>query len=370
MAVTVVSVEAVPIRVPRTKAMVSAATETPLAVSDFGIVRIRDSDGREGVGEISMNGGRNGAVQCADVTGILAPVVIGREVADIQGALVAMNHALDGSEPAKAGVEMALFDLFGKQLGAPVHQLLGGRVRGRVPVRWGLGFGAPEAAIEELHTWIGRGFRAIKLKVGRPGTGLDLEMVKAVRDAFGDAITIMVDANAGYQTPLQAIQELARMEEYDLQLIEQPLPRPRLDDLALVRSRLRTPLLADESMRRVGDAYAIARAGAADVLSVYVSEAGGLLAAAKAFAVGEAAGLPCTLGSQCELGIGTSAMAHLAVCMPNLAFESDINGSLRYPRDVIAERLVYVDGAIEPPSGPGLGVTLDEDAIEAWRQDG
>lgn len=122
-------------------------------------------------------------------------------------------------------------------------------------------------------------------------------------------------------------------------------------------------------MRHPRDAYAVARAGAADVLSVYVCEAGGLLAAAKAFAIGEAAGLPCTIGSQCELGIGTAAMAHLAVCMPNLAYESDITGHLRYPQDVIAERLDYVDGAVRPPEAPGLGVTLDEAALAHFRLD-
>src|SRR5262249_26222074 len=136
-----------------------------------------------------------------------------------------------------------------------------------------------------------RGFTAIKLKVGRPGTGLDEEIVSKVREAFGERITIMVDANGGYATPGDAIRELRRREPYALQLIEQPLGRRRLEGMALVRARAAAPILADESMRHPSDAYAVARAGAADVLSVYVCEAGGLLAAAKAFAVGEAAGL-------------------------------------------------------------------------------
>jgi muconate cycloisomerase len=367
--VRIAAVEAIPVRVPRAKPMVSAGTAAPLAASEFGIVRVRDEDGREGIGEISMNLGRTGAIQCDDVTRIVAPALVGLDARDVQGAVVAMDRALDGSEPAKAGVEMALLDLVGKELGVPVYRLLGGRVRESVRVRWGLGFGPPDAGVEELRRWVERGFRAIKLKVGRPRTGLDEEMVRAVRDAFGDAITIMVDANAGYATPLQAVHELARLEDFELQLVEQPLARTQLEGLAFVRGRLRTPLLADESMRHFRDAYAVARAGAADVLAVYVCEAGGLLAAAKAFAVGEAAGLPCTLGSQCELGIGTAAMAHLAVCMPNLAYESDVTGHLRYPQDVIAERLDYADGAIRPPDGPGLGVTLDEDALARFRLD-
>lgn len=364
------SIVAVPIHVPRTKPMKSAGSSTSLSFSDFGVVRVRDEDGREGIGEISMNLGRTGAIQCADVNAIIAPALVGKDAFDIQGAVVAMDAVLTGSEPAKAGVEMALFDLLGKALEVPVYQLLGGRVRESARVRWGLGFGDLQAGLQELHSWVSKGFRAIKLKIGRPGTGLDLELVSAVRAEFAEEITIMVDANGGYRTPVEAIQELKRLEPFELQLVEQPLPRGNLEHLAFVRSRIGTPLLADESMRHFSDAFAIAHAQAADVLSVYVCEAGGLLAAAKAFGTAEAAGMPCTLGSQCELGIGTAAMAHLAVCMPNLAYESDISGHLRYPADVIEERLTYVDGAVIPPDRPGLGVTLDEDALQRWRLHG
>jgi muconate cycloisomerase len=361
------SVVAIPVRVPRAKPMIASGTTTPLAVSDFGIVRIRDADGAEGIGEISMNLGRTGAILCDDVNRLIAPALAGTEAADIRGALELMDRALDGSEAAKAGVEIALFDLLGKRLGVPVYQLLGGRVRSAVRVRWGLGFGDPAAGVKELAHWIERGFRAIKLKIGRPGTGLDEEMVRTVREAYGDEITIMVDANTGYSTPLGALQELRRLEAYDLQLIEQPLGKRQLEGLAFLRSRLETPLLVDESMRHPSDAFAVAHAGAADVLSLYVCEAGGMLATLKAAAIGESAGLPCTLGSQCELGIGTAAMAHVAACIPNLAYESDITGHLRYPADVIHEQLDYGEGTITPPAGPGLGVTLDEEAVERWR---
>lgn len=363
------SIVAVPVRVPRAKPMIAAGTVTPLAYSDFGIVRVRDADGREGIGEISMNLGRTGAILCDDVNGLIAPALAGHEARDIQGAVRLMNQALDGSEAAKAGVEMALFDLLGKELGVPVHQLLGGRVRESVRVRWGLGFGDPQAGVAELEHWVGRGFRAIKLKIGRPGTDLDVEMVRTVREAFGGEITIMVDANTAYSSPLGALRELRRLEPYDLQLIEQPLGRRQLEGLALLRQRLFAPILADESMRHFSDAYAVAHAGAADVLSIYLCESGGMLAALKAAGIGEAAGLPCTLGSQCELGIGTAAMAHLAVCIPNLAYESDITGHLRYAEDVIIEKLDYGEGTITPPARPGLGVTLDEDALERWRID-
>jgi muconate cycloisomerase len=362
------SIEAIPVRALRTKPMI-AASSVPLVVSDFGIVRLRTDDGLEGLGEISMNGGRTGAIQCDDVNRLIAPALIGADARNIRAAIMVMDRALDGSEPAKAGVEMALFDLLGKSLGVPVYQLLGGKVRDRAPVNWGLGFGPPEPSAEEASNYVAQGFRTIKIKVGRPGTDLDVTMISTVRRRVGDAIELKVDANTAYTSPMQAVQEIRRMEEYRLQLVEQPLKGNQLEGMAFVRSHISTPVLADESMWRWQDAYAVARASAADVLNVYVSEAGGLLAAANAFAIGEAAGLPALIGSQCELGIGTAAMAHLAVAMPNLAYESDITGHLRYPVDIICERLDYADGSIRPPDTPGLGVTLNEDILQRWRLD-
>jgi muconate cycloisomerase len=179
----------------------------------------------------------------------------------------------------------------------------------------------------------------------------------------------MVDANSGYRTSLIAVQELQQLEPYRLQLVEQPIHRKRLAELAFIRAHISTPILADESMRHWPDAYDVAKAGAADALGIYICEAGGMLAALNAAAIGEAAGLVVTIGSQCELGIGTAAMAHAAVCMPNLAFESDITGHLRYPVDIINEQLDYRDGAIHPPTTPGLGVTLNEEVLELWRLD-
>ena len=369
MPLTITSFEAWPVRAPRTKPMISAGGFAPLRVSDFGIVRIRTSDGIDGLGEISMNNDRDGAIQTDDVKRLLGPALMGSNPLDVRRAIVTMDRTMDGSEPAKAAVEMALWDIAGKVAGRPVFDLLGGKVHDKVFIRWGLAFGSPQAGVEEIAPWIAKGVRTIKVKIGRPGTGLDEEMVRAVREGAGDGINIMVDANSGYRTPLQAVQEIQRLEPYRLQLVEQPIHRRRLADMAFIRGHISTPILADESMRHWPDAYDVARTGAADALGIYVCEAGGILAALNAAAIGEAAGLVVTIGSQCELGIGTAAMAHAAVCMPNLAFESDITGHLRYPVDIINETLDYRDGAIHPPETAGLGVTLNEQVLDRWRLD-
>ena len=249
---------------------------------------------------------------------------------------------------------------------SPSTTLLGGRVHDQVFIRWGLAFGdRPAPASRRSRRGSRRASGRSRSRSADPARASTRRWSGPSARARRDGINVMVDANSGYRTPLQAVQEIQRLEAYDLQLVEQPIHRKRLADLAFIRQHISTPILADESMRHWPDAYDVARTGAADALGIYVCEAGGILPALQAAAIGEAAGLVVTIGSQCELGIGTAAMAHAAVCMPNLAFESDITGHLRYPVDIINEQLDYRDGAIHPPTTPGLGVTLNEDVLAA-----
>jgi muconate cycloisomerase len=226
----------------------------------------------------------------------------------------------------------------------------------------------PLEQAEEALAQVAEGFKSVKLKVGRPGN-VDVEAVRLVRERVGPSINIKVDANGAWPTPKAAIKVIRKMEEFDLQLVEQPIAGWNLEGMADIRSSISAPLLADESIHTFRDALRVARFKAADVLNVYVSEAGGLVGASKAFAIGEAAGLPCLIGSQCELGIGTAAGAHLGVAMPNLAFESDLVGVLRYPEDVVNEQIRIEQGVLYPPEGSGLGVSLDWAQVEKWRMD-
>lgn len=363
----ITKIQAVPVRVPRNKVLY--ASQGTISSSEFGIVLIDTDEGIRGLGEISMNLDRAGISLSHDVNTLLAPVLEGKDPLRIQELVRLMDLTIRGSEAAKSGVEMALFDIVGKYFNVPVYQLLGGKVRDRVEVTWGFGFGDPQIIAEDTAAYVEQGFRHFKLKTGRPGTGEDEATVRALRERYGDAIHIRVDANTAYSSPLEAVNEIRRLEQYDLQLVEQPLKGRQIDGMALVRRMISTPLMADESMYHWSDAIELIKKEAADVFSVYISESGGLLAAQKAFAIAEAAGMPALIGSQCEMGIGTAAQMHLAVAMPNLAYSSDLGGPLRYPYHLVNEQFQYEDGTLRPFEGPGLGVTLDEDAFEHSRID-
>src|SRR5262249_6531608 len=122
-----------------------------------------------------------------------------------------------------------------------------------------------------------------------------------------------------------------------------------------------------ESCQSLRDAYELAKAQAADVFNVYVVEAGGLAAGGAIFAFADIVGIPCILGSQAEMGIGTAACAHLAVAVPNLPHACETFGPLRYCRDIVATPVAIAGGYLEPPEGTGLGVSLNMEAVEEMR---
>lgn len=357
-----------PVRIPRLVPMVAA--QGGVAASEFGVVRIDTDAGLVGWGEIAMSWGRVGRALCRDVDLTLGPAVIGLDPRDIAAVTCAMRRVLDlvpdGAHAARAAIEMAALDIAGKALGVPAYRLLGGRIREAVALAWPLPWGAVADTVNGAVEAVTNGFRTLKLKIGRPGQ-LDREVVAAVRAEVGDDIAIKVDANMAYRSSGEAYAALAPLHEFGLQLVEQPLPAQDLDELARLRAKLDVPLLLDESCWQLRDVGEIIRRGAADALNIYVTEMGGPLQAAKAFAAAEAAGLAALLGSQCELGLATAACAHVGVSVPNLAFESDTVGPLRYPRDIVVTPPLIKDGHLFPPEAPGLGVEVDLDAVAALR---
>jgi muconate cycloisomerase len=213
------------------------------------------------------------------------------------------------------------------------------------------------------------GHRTIKVKIGN-GHARDIAAVAAVRAAIGSDVKLRVDANMALPTAKDAIRLVASIDPYDIELVEQPLPPRALAAMAEVRRAISPPLMADESVRTPADAMDVIRHGAADIANVYVSEAGGLLAATKIFTLCEAAGLPCMIGSMPEFGIGTAAQIHLGVTMTNLGPDSDTCGSLYHAEDLLTEPLRIADGFAYPPERPGLGVEIDMSVLERWQRAG
>jgi len=360
------AIEAIPVRVPRPQPFKSSLGIHQ--VSENAIVQIHTDQGLIGLGEASSIWDRQGRGESDAINDLLAEQLVGCDPFRIRDIADRMDQVLHRSFPAKAGIEMALYDLVGKAYGVPVYQLLGGLVRDRVMLSHSLPMGEPEEIAARARYLADQGYKTLKAKIGRD-IEADFSVLQALRNELGNEITLRADANMGWSSAKEAVRNIEKIAVFELELVEQPLPPDDLDGLRFIRERVDIPIMADESVWTPADAMNCIRCQAVDIFNVYVAEAGGLGAAARIFAIAEAAHLPCIIGSMPELGIGTAAQAHLAFAMPNLGYASDINGCLYHSGDVISEKLPIEDGYILPPSGPGLGISLDEAALAEYRID-
>ena len=368
----ITKVRTIPVWCPRRSAY-GGVTRTALgaaAVSDYTLVFVDTDAGITGLGEVCSVFKRRGALLRHDLEAALIPAVVGEDPFRIAHLVRRMDQALDGSEEAKAGIEIALWDIVGKALKTPVYNLLGGKVRDRIPLSYSIPFGTPEQMAAFATERVKAGHKTIKVKVGSEDGERDIRAVRLIREAIGPNIKLRVDGNMGWPTAKHAVRMIRAMEPSNLELVEQPLAAHDLEGMAEVRRSIGVPLMADESIRHPQSAMAVIKAGAADIANVYVTEAGGLLNAKRIFAMCEAANMPCMIGSMPEFGIGTAAQIHLGVAMTNLGPDSDTCGVLYHAEDLLTKPLRIEGGFSYPPEGHGLGVEVDMAVVERWSKNG
>lgn len=367
----IVGVEAIPVTIRRKPEI---RLRTAYGVRDSSavvLVRVRCEDGAEGIGEATGGPAWSGETQrisLAVIRDLLGPAIVGLDPSRIERVLQRMAGAVRHHPFAKAAIEMACFDLVGKAAGLPVYQLLGGKYREEIPIRFVVTAAEPERAAEIARGCVQQGFDAIKVKVGFDRAS-DVQRVRAVREAIGPSVRLTIDANTGWDVPT-AIAALRDLADVNLSFAEQPVKQDDPRWMAEVRRAVSMPLMADESVFTPSDAFRVLRAGAADILSVYPGKNGGLLNTLKVVAIAEAAGAVCSIGSNLELGVGSAAMAHVAAASPTIASErypGDIIGPLYHEDDVLVTPLDIRPGIVRVPEGPGLGVQVDWDKVERYR---
>lgn len=367
----ITNIETIPVQVPINPQRAVRGGRGAHTVSPFVLVRLHTDAGLTGLGEVSCTPIWSGedqvtAIHC--IATYLAPLLLGADPTQVERLSAAMNRALAGNVFTKAGIEMALWDLVGKLAGLPLYKLLGGAVRDVVPTKFSVSGVAPEQAAAIAAWAVEQGFQAMKVKVGIDPAE-DVARVRAVREAVGPHVRLGVDANGGW-APRVAVQTIKRLSEFDIFFVEQPVAPLDVQWLADVRRQTGLPIMADESLATPQDALALARAGAADIFSIYVGKGGGIGAGRKVAALAEAAGLTCTVGSNLELGVASAAMIHLAMATPGIGaeeFPCDILGPFFYEGDILAEPLPISAGAARPFERPGLGVELDDALVTRYR---
>jgi muconate cycloisomerase len=360
------AIEVIPVRSPRKEVVRSGASGGGVTASEFGIIRIRCAGGYEGLGEVSITYPKIGFSLCHAAKYLVAPELIGRNALELPRILAIIDNLLLEELSycyIRAAFEMALLDLAGKKYGIPLYQLLGGKARERVPLAWGIYQKSPEEMAADARYGVSEGYHSIKLKVGRKLAD-DVLAVRAVAGAVGKETPLRLDANMAWKTVPDAARAMkALAAEGTVAWFEQPLRRHNLDGMRLLRAQTGIPVMADEALQTLHDAYRAASNEAADVWNVYIAEAGGLRAAADVFALAAALDVPCIIGSQAEMGIGTAAAAHLAVSLPNLPHPCETFGPVRYQRDIVRKSPRIENGFLYASDEPGLGVELDEDTV-------
>jgi muconate cycloisomerase len=341
-----------------------------LEAVNFVFVRLETRDGRTGWGEAACLGGPTWSEESAESIAVtieryLAPWLTGRDASRIESLRQEMARRIQGNPFARAAVEMALWDLNGKALGVPVHRLLGGRVRDRVPLSWSLAVADLDAEVAEAREKVARGHRIFKLKTAAHPLEDDVERLRRVREAVGPAVSLRIDANQGWNR-LTALKAIRAMEPYGLDFVEQPVPRWDLEGLDYIARNVTVPVMADESCCSPQDALALARLGGVGILGLKVTKSAGLSGSMAIARIAEAAGMGCYVGCMIETSLGTAAYLQVALAAAPVTWGCELFGPLLLRGDVVSQPVRYADGHILALDGPGLGVEVDEARLKEW----
>lgn len=333
------------------------ALRTVDSVNDI-IVRITADDGREGFGEAPATAVITGDTKGSIVTAIrdfIAPAITGMDIEDMDGIMDRMHKCIVKNTSAKAAVDMAVYDLYAKNLNRPLYKVLGGG-QDSIETDITISVNDTEEMVRDSLRGVEQGFRILKIKVGKEGMK-DVERIAAIRQAVGKDIVIRVDANQGWQ-PKEAVRIIRSMEdkELDIDLVEQPVHAHDFEGMKYVTSHVFTPVLADESVFSPQDAIRLIQEGAADLINIKLMKTGGIYEALKICGIAESFGVECMTGCMLESKLAVSAAAHMAAAK-GIITRHDLDGPALCRTDPYEGGPVFEGPGITMTEVPGIGIT-------------
>jgi muconate cycloisomerase len=294
------------------------------------------------------------------------PFVVGADAFRIEEIMGRARRAVVHSPEAKAALEMALYDIVGKAVGAPVHVLLGGKLRDTVPLSISIANPDFEKDLAALPALLADGLRLFKVKTGFSTHAKDLTRLERLREVMPDDVDLRVDFNQGLEC-WDALPKLRDVEAFAPTFIEQPVPADKMEVMADLAAALDTPLMADESVFDPTDALRAVGLRAADLFSVKIHKSGGMVPARAIATIAEAAGIACYGGSMFETGLSCMAGAQMIAATRNISLGCEFYQPTYYlAEDVLADPFPVANGEIVIPDGPGLGVEIDPERIAKY----
>lgn len=362
-------VDAIPVRLPMRRPMKMAGVV--IDVAENLLVRVQADNGLVGWGESASAPTMTGELLPGMTAAVhhLTPTLHGATIEDVAGlhAMTARCHlALHGNASAHAAIDMALHDLLGQALQQPVHMLLGTALRQHVPVLWMLGTGRLDADLAEARDKAAAGCVAFKVKVGADDPLADAVRTRAVRAALGPRVLVCADANQGW-TLQQAQAYLAALGDTALDFLEQPLRGDDLQGMQQLAACTTVRIGADEGIHGLADIRQHHAMQAAAGCSLKLIKLGGMRqvldAALACSALGMRVNLACKVA---ESSIASAAVLHLAAVLPEIDWGLSL--STQYlAGDVVLQPIGVAQGHASVPTGPGLGVVVDEANVARFR---
>ncbi len=309
----------------------------------------------------------------AAILEIYGPALLGRQLFDIESITELFDNRLAANPAARAVLDIALHDAMGKALKVPVYDLIGGCCQPRIPLEWSV------SLADDIATMVAEANRAVRefgvrvlcvKAADRRGWRQDVKNFEAIRRAAGDDVVIGVDPNTGW-TMADAISAVNALRHFGLGYIEQPIARKNIKGMAEIRRVADgIPVMADEGIFTLDDAFALAEARAVDAFCIKLYKVGGLSAAKKIAAVAEAANIQLNCGGLAvQSQLEAAAAAHFYTSTPAKrmmgAGEFLFGLNTIGPDPLVPETdFVVRDGHVDIPNGPGLGITIDEAALK------
>lgn len=293
---------------------------------------------------------------------LITPKLIGQDIDNMEDIMDIIDKGIIDNSSAKAAIDMAVYDLFGKKYNMPLYKYFGGN-KCNVTTGITISVGSIEDMVKDSLEAIRNGFKYLKIKVGSdPIT--DLNRVKSIRQAVRKDTKLIVDANQGW-TPKEAVKIINKFEDLNLniELIEQPVKAWDLDGLKFVTDRVMIPILADESVHNINDALNIIEKRAANCINVKLMKCGGFHNAIKILNLAEMAGIECMMGCMVESKIGVTAAASFALAKKNIT-KTDLDMMLSYEEEPIKGGVTFDGNLICATDSPGLGIK----DIDGWKE--
>lgn len=322
------------------------------------VVMVHTDDGLTGFGEApptkAITGEDNESIRAA-INEYIIPALTGQDMSDMDMLQQKLHGSVSGNNSAKAAVDMALYDLYTRQLGKPLYQYLGG-YRNKVETDITISINEPEEMEADAAAAAEQGFSALKLKVGIDAEK-DVQRVKCIRNAVGKDMKIRLDANQGWEVD-EAIRTIRTLEDLDLdiELVEQPVKARDFAGLKKVKDNVNTIIMADESMFTAQDARELLEMQAADLLNIKLMKCGGIYKALQIVEIAEEYGVECMLGSMVESKISLTAAAHLAAAKKVIT-RVDLDAAILLKEDPVIGGFHKNIPWFSLDDSPGLGIT-------------